>query len=94
MGTMLPTGEVRVINFSVAIPLDAVQVEGPHVARYVGLRLSRTQAVALKLLGAALRRGNVELANGRRVEDGAGVVRYLLERAGGELDDFALQDGT
>jgi predicted amidohydrolase len=55
-----------------------------HRSRYVATRLSVEQGLVLKSLVVGFQERHVRLRNGRHVEDGAGVIRWLLESVGVE----------
>lgn len=62
------------------LTLPVGEVPDGHVSRHVAGRLTAAQGRGLKRLTAALKGANVELVSGRRVEDGAAAVRWLLEQ--------------
>lgn len=71
------------------VELGAPAVSGAlegHLPRYLGGRMSLTQAKALKRLTLSLREGHARLESGRHVEDAAGAVRWLLERYQAEFE--------
>lgn len=70
----------------VVVEVPVGVIEGGHVARHVGCRLSLSQGGALKRLVSALQATGAELvpkpgaSRGKRVENGADAVRWLLEQ--------------
>jgi hypothetical protein len=72
------------VRVEIVLPVG-VDVEG-HVMKHLGGRLSPSQALSLKRLWQGLRAANCELANGKRVEDGVGAVRWMLEQYGAAVE--------
>lgn len=66
----------------IEVPLGGIAA-GAYLSRHVEVRLSREQAIALKRLHLALRRGNAELLSGRPIVHQADAVRWLLEQIAG-----------
>jgi hypothetical protein len=69
-----------IVRTSISVPVSGVNLDGNYIGKHLDVRLSRTQALALRRLYLGLDAENGRLANGRRVNNPADGIRWMLEQ--------------